>query len=101
MFSTSSFSEQTGVASYYGPGFHGKRSADGSVFNMHKLTAAHKTIKFGKRVMVTNLKNNKSVVVLITDRGPHVKGRIIDLSFAAKKAIDMGGVARVQIKVLD
>lgn len=99
--STNSFAVQIGTASYYGPGFHGKRAADGSTFNMHKLTAAHKTIKFGKRVKVTNLHNKKSVIVTITDRGPYSGKRIIDLSTAAKTAIDMGGLARVSIQVLD
>ena len=92
-----------GEASYYGPGFHGKKTANGERFNMHALTAAHKTLPFGTRVRVTNLDNGKSVVVRINDRGPYKKGRIIDLSVAAAKKIGMmgSGVAKVKLVVLE
>lgn len=71
---------ETGVGSYYGNKFHGKRTASGSIYNMNDMTAAHKTLPFGTKVRVTNLKNNKSVVLKITDRGPYVRGRVIDVS---------------------
>ena len=80
---------EEGMASWYGKKFHGKKTASGERFNMYELTAAHRTLPFGTKVKVTNLENNKSVVVRINDRGPHVKGRIIDLSYAAAKKIDM------------
>ena len=92
--------KQTGKASYYADKFHGRTTANGEKFNMHDITAAHKTLPFGTKVKVTNLKNNKSVVVRINDRGPYAKGRIIDLSKAAAKKIDMiaDGVANVRIE---
>lgn len=91
-----------GMASYYGPGFHGRRAADGSIYNMYQFTCAHKKLPFGTRLKVTNKKNGKSIVVTVTDRGPYVKGRIVDLSVAAAKEIDMlrSGVAPVTIEVL-
>lgn len=101
LFSSVSGADQHGVASWYGPGFHGKKTASGQRFNTHALTAAHKTLRLGTKVKVTNLFNNKSVIVLINDRGPFVRGRIIDLSQAAKQRIEMGGTARVSIKIID
>jgi rare lipoprotein A len=91
---------QTGVASYYGPGFNGRLTASGQRFNTHAMTAAHKTLPFGTRVKVTNLNNAKSVIVIINDRGPYVRGRIIDLSQNAKQKISMGGTAKVSLEVL-
>lgn len=91
---------QIGTASWYGPGFHGKRTASGDKFNKHSLTAAHKTIKLGTKVKVTNLFNNKSVIVLINDRGPYSRGRIIDLSQAAKNQLEMGGTTKVSIEII-
>jgi len=93
---------QKGLASWYGPDFHGKLTSNGEIYNMHALTAAHKTLPFGAYVRVTNLNNGKSIVVRINDRGPFVKGRIIDLSYAAAKKLgtDITGVAPVKIKVL-
>lgn len=93
---------QKGIASWYGPGFHGKQTSNREIYNMHALTAAHKTLPFGAYVRVTNLNNGKSVVVRINDRGPFVKGRIIDLSYAAAKKLgmDITGVAPVKVKVL-
>ena len=93
---------QKGNASWYGPGFNGKKTASGEIFNMNKLTAAHKTLNFGTIVRVTNLNNNKRVIVKINDRGPFTKGRIIDLSKKAALAIDMinDGVVPVKIELL-
>jgi len=91
---------QTGTASWYGPGFHGRRTASGQTFNTHSYTAAHKTIAFGTKVKVTNLKNKRTVLVTVNDRGPYFRGRIIDLSQAAKNAIGMEGTAPVSIQVI-
>ena len=77
-----------GNTSYYGSKFHGKRTASGSIFNMNSLTAAHKTLPFGTKVQVTNKKTKQSVIVKITDRGPYIKGRILDLSKAAAGQIN-------------
>ncbi|MBD1873152.1 septal ring lytic transglycosylase RlpA family protein [Nodosilinea sp. FACHB-131] len=92
----------TGMASWYGPGFHGRRSASGEVFNQNDLTAAHRTLPFGTRVRVTNVSTGQSVVVRINDRGPFSHGRVIDLSAAAASNIGLraSGVARVQLEVL-
>jgi rare lipoprotein A len=93
---------QRGMASWYGPGFHGRRSASGERFNQNALTAAHRTLPFGTQVRVTNLNSGTSVVVRINDRGPFIHGRVIDLSRAAAGAIGMlgSGVAPVQLEVL-
>lgn len=90
---------ETCIASQYGigDGYHGKRTASGERFNTHALTAAHKTRAFGSHVTVTNLRNGRSVTVRITDRGPFVRGRCIDLSRAGADAIGMGGTARVRV----
>jgi rare lipoprotein A len=92
----------TGTASWYGPGFHGRRSASGEMFNQNDLTAAHRTLPFGTRVRVTNLRTGQQVVVRINDRGPFSHGRIIDLSAAAAGQIGLraSGVGRVQLEVL-
>ena len=74
---------KTGLASWYGPGHHGRRTASGESFDMKSYTAAHRTLKFGTIVKVLNVDNGRAVVVTINDRGPYVKGRIIDLSKAA------------------
>jgi len=94
--------EQKGLASWYGTDFHGKTTSNKEVYNMYAMTAAHKTLPFGSYVRVTNLNNGESVIVRINDRGPFVKGRIIDLSYAAAKKLGMSetGVAPVKIKVL-
>ncbi|ADL08830.1 septal ring lytic transglycosylase RlpA family protein [Thermosediminibacter oceani] len=91
----------TGKASWYGPGFHGKRTASGQVFNQESLTAAHRYLPFGTRVKVTNLENGKSVAVVINDRGPYVKGRHIDLSKKAAEMLGMieSGVVPVMIEI--
>jgi rare lipoprotein A len=93
---------QTGSASWYGPPYSGRHSANGEVFDTEKLTAAHRTLPFDTWLEVTNLVNNKSVDVRITDRGPFVDGRIIDLSLAAARELDMvqAGIVRVRIKVI-
>ena len=82
---------QRGMASWYGPGFHGRLTANGERFDMNELTAAHKTLPFGTRVLVHNPRTGKEVVVRINDRGPFIKGRVIDLSKAAAKALGMKG----------
>ena len=93
---------QRGIASWYGPNFHGKYTSNGEIYNMYAYTAAHKTLPMNTIVKVTNLNNGKSVIVRINDRGPFVKGRIIDLSYAAGKKIglDVTGTAPVIIKVI-
>ncbi len=98
--SASSFVE-TGEASWYGPGFHGRKTASGERFDTYELTAAHKTLPFGTLLKVTNLGNNLWTIVRINDRGPYVRGRIIDLSKAAKEEIGMGGTALVRIEQIN
>jgi len=94
--------KQRGIASWYGPNFHGKYTSNGEVYNMYAFTAAHKTLPMNTIVRVKNLNNGKSVVVRINDRGPFVRGRIIDLSYAAGKKIglDKTGTAPVVIEVI-
>jgi rare lipoprotein A len=94
---------QTGIASWYGPGFHGQTTASGTIYDQNELTAAHQTLPMGTRVMVTNLSNHRAIEVLVNDRGPFAGGRIIDLSHAAAHAIDMigPGTAPVRIEVLE
>ncbi|HEY9650309.1 MAG TPA: septal ring lytic transglycosylase RlpA family protein [Coleofasciculaceae cyanobacterium] len=93
----------TGIASWYGPGFHGRRSASGERYNQNAMTAAHRSLPFGTNVQVTNLNNGRSVVVRINDRGPYARGRIIDLSAAAARVLGVmnTGIAPVRIDVLD
>ncbi len=92
----------TGQASWYGPGFHGKMTANGEIFDENALTAAHKTLRFNTRVRVTNLETGKSIVVRINDRFPNTKGRIIDLSKASfgQIANHNQGVIPVRLEVL-
>jgi hypothetical protein len=94
---------QIGFASWYGGRFHGRRAADGSIFNTHAMTAAHKTLPFGTLVRVTNKKNHRSCIVKITDRGPFVRGRVIDLSRHAAKELEMlgSGVTPVSLQILE
>jgi rare lipoprotein A len=94
---------QTGIASWYGPGFHGKATASGEIYNQNEFTAAHQTLPLGTRVMVTNLENGTSTEVMINDRGPFAKGRIIDLSHSAAELINMvgPGTALVRVDVLE
>lgn len=91
---------QTGVASYYK---HGKRTANGERFNPNGYTAAHRTLPFGTRVLVTNIRNGKSVIVRINDRGPFSHGRLIDLSLGAAKVVGLtaSGVAKVKVVPLE
>jgi rare lipoprotein A len=93
---------ETGVASWYGFPYHGRRAASGEVYDMEQLTAAHRTLPFQTWLEVTNLSNGKQVDVRINDRGPFVKGRILDLSQAAARDIDMlrAGTTRVRLKVI-
>ena len=98
---TYSFS-QTGIASWYGPAFHGKPTANGDVFDMYELTAAHKTLQMPSMVRVTNLENGRSLIVRVNDRGPFSKGRIIDLSKRGAELLGFKnkGTARVKVQVL-
>lgn len=91
---------ETGLASFYAESYNGRKTANGEIFHSSAMTAAHKTLPFGTKVKVTNLKNGKSVKVRINDRGPFVTGRIIDLTRAAAKKIDMvnDGVVKVKIR---
>jgi len=91
---------QSGQASWYGPGFHGRRTASGETFNTNELTAAHRTLPFGTRVRVVNKRTGKSVVVRINDRGPYAHGRVIDLSRASAEAIGISGVGSVVVAQL-
>ena len=93
---------QGGLASWYGPGFYGRRTASGAVYTGAALTAAHRSLPFGTRVRVTNLANGRAVVVVIDDRGPFVRGRVIDLSRAAARRLGMvrDGVVPVRLEVV-
>ncbi len=93
---------QIGIASYYGKKFHKKRTANGEIFNMYKVSAAHKSYPLGTKVRVTNLENGKSIKLVINDRGPFVKGRIIDLSYRAARKLDFvnQGTTKVRINVI-
>ena len=93
---------EKGIASWYGEPYHGRRTASGEIYDMHQMTAAHKTLAFGSVVKVNRRDTGADVVVRINDRGPFIQGRIIDLSFAAAKKIglDVDGVAPVKIKVI-
>ncbi len=92
-----------GLASWYGQEYHGRLTASGEPFDMHDYTAAHRTLPFGTIVRVENLRNHRKVVVRINDRGPHVPGRIIDLSWQAAKKLDMlrDGVVPVRLSILN
>lgn len=92
--------EQVGKASWYGPYFHGRNTANGEIFDQSELTAAHRTLPFGSRVRVTDLDTGRSVQVTINDRGPYVDGRVIDLSRAAAKQLGIvrDGVSTVRIE---
>jgi rare lipoprotein A len=93
---------ETGIASWYGPPYHNRRASNGEIYDMNALTAAHRTLPLGSMVRVTNVKTQHSVVVRITDRGPFIPGRIVDLSLAAAKAVDVWrpGTALVRVEVL-
>ncbi len=91
---------QTGLGSYYGPELHGRRTASGERFNQHGMTAAHRTAPFGSRLKVTHLGNGRSIVVRVNDRGPFIRGRIVDISSGAARQIGLHGrgVGRVRIE---
>ena len=91
-----------GYASYYADKFHGKKTANGEIFNMHDYTAAHRNLPFGTILLVTNLENGKKIKVRVNDRGPFVAGRILDLSLQAAKDIGLikSGITKVEIKIL-
>lgn len=91
---------QHGQASWYGPGFHGRRTASGERFDTNAMTAAHRSLPFGTRVRVVNKHNGQSVVVRINDRGPYARGRVIDLSHASAQALGISGVAAVEVTQL-
>lgn len=93
---------RVGVASWYGEDFRGKKTANGEIYDPDKLTAAHRRLSFGTWVKVTDLSNNRQVIVRINDRGPYKKGRIIDLSLAAARELGMvkKGLARVKIEII-
>jgi rare lipoprotein A len=95
--------EQTGLASWYGAPYHNRRGSNGEIYDMNAMTAAHLTLPLGSIVRVTNLKTGHSIRLRITDRGPFVEGRILDLSLAAAKALDvyLPGTAKVRLEVLD
>lgn len=102
-FSTNlSFEEESTIVSWYGPGFHGRKTANGEIYNMNRLTAAHKTLRFGTKVKITNLENGKEVIVRINDRGPYVGKRKFDLSKAAfAKIADLDdGILKVKYQIL-
>ena len=88
-----------GKASWYGPGFHGKITANGEIFDENSLTAAHRELPFGTKVLITNLNNGKRTLVTINDRGPYIKGRHIDLSRAAAREVGMIDVGVVDVKM--
>jgi len=90
---------ETGQASFYGDEFNGKKTASGEIYNMNDFTAAHRTLPFGTKIKVTNLKNNKTVIVRINDRGPFKPGRIIDISKAAALQIDLVKYGVVDVKI--
>ena len=98
MASANGFSE-TGNASWYGPDFHGKKTASGEIYNKYAFTAAHKTLPFGTKVKVTNLDNGLSTTVVINDRGPFKSGRIIDLSYSAAQKISMVGTGTARVRI--
>jgi len=93
---------ETGLASWYGPPYHNRRGSNGEIYNMHAMTAAHRTYPLGSIVRVTNLKTGATALVRITDRGPFIPGRIVDLSLAAAQKLDVykPGVARVKVELM-
>lgn len=94
---------ERGTASWYGPGFHGNRTANGEIYDMHKLTAAHRTLPLGSIAEVTSLTTGRTVMVRINDRGPFVYGRVLDLSLAGARALGIvhQGTDEIQLKVVD
>jgi rare lipoprotein A len=93
---------KTGLSSYYSQKYHNKKTASGEKYDMYDFTAAHPSLAFGTKLKVTNLKNNKSILVRVNDRGPFVRGRLIDVSYSAALKLDMvkTGTAKVKIEVV-
>jgi rare lipoprotein A len=92
---------ETGIASWYGPGFHGRTTANGEKYNMYGMTAAHKKLKFGTKVRVTNLLTGKQIIVRINDRGPFVGGRVIDLSKTGMQELaGNSGLCKVKLEII-
>jgi rare lipoprotein A len=93
---------QTGLASWYGPPYHNRRGSNGEIYNMHAMTAAHRTFPLGSIVRVTNVKTGSTALVRITDRGPFIPGRIVDLSLAAARKVDVWqpGIAEVKVELM-
>lgn len=89
-------------ASWYGPGFHGRKTANGEIYNQFELTAAHKSLKFGTLLRLKNFENNKSIIVRINDRGPYIEGRDLDLSYASARALGIlkPGVRKVKVELV-
>jgi rare lipoprotein A len=97
---TASGYQEKGIASWYGPSFHGRHTSCGEVFDMYKPSAAHKLLPMHTKIRVTNLENGKSLTLTVNDRGPFVPGRVLDLSYAAARSLDMvdNGLARIRIR---
>ncbi len=95
--------DETGIGTWYGPGFHGRKTASGEVFNQNAMTAAHKTLPLGTKVKVTNLNNNKTIIVRINDRGPFSKTKIIDLSRKAGTILGIrtAGIAPMRVQAIE
>jgi rare lipoprotein A len=93
--------DETGIASFYGSAHQGKRTASGERFDQHDLTAAHRRLPFGTRVKITNLSNDRSVVVRINDRGPHTRNRLVDVSRAAAEQLGMIGNGTAKVRIQD
>jgi rare lipoprotein A len=93
---------ETGLASWYGPPYHNRRGSNGEIYNMHAMTAAHRTFPLGSIVRVTNVKTGSTVLVRITDRGPFIPGRVVDLSLAAAQKLDVWkpGIAKVKVELM-
>lgn len=96
VFSATSLA-QTGTASYYGPGFHGKKTANGETYNMYGNSCAHRTLPLGSKITVTNLATGKQVATRVNDRGPFISGRILDMSVGLKNALGCGDLCSVKI----
>ena len=94
---------QIGIASYYGAKYHGRATASGEIFDMYQISAAHRDLPLGTRVRVTNIRNGRSLELIINDRGPFIKGRILDVSFKAAEELDFvtAGTTTVRIEVLE
>lgn len=99
---TTPLSSETGLASWYGPPYHNRRGSNGEIYNMNAMTAAHRTFPLGSIVRVTNVKTGSSALVRITDRGPFIPGRVVDLSLAAARKLDVyrPGIAEVRVELM-